>query len=587
MEELSLKGHDWNMKASRFPTPVACAVGWPEGLNYLISKGTDVVEALDFALKFGVNDALTLLISQKCPAFYEIGHFNRIKIESWVLNGSCPLEMRQMVVQHVVWTRAELARLAMRLPREIWERQHVEDLDTNLDKHALDAWNALEANFEELPPSFLWPGTNASVYHTLQKSWMVEEEAPELAGLLWNSGFKDLDIVNSEGWTAASLACAKLQFPLAKFLFDKGAKVHPDCLWMSARSMPSQGEYLPPQWMVEMFQPTERDSCACFCGLSGCTPATVLIRNPALGFLAQRRISDEFIQMLPKELREECHVGAVRLDIFERLGMAHTCCRDNRNWKDLPISCVFTTSEPGSWTKPPVEEIQEMKSEDSELNCLLQACLDLFHSLRDVYPGRFHAFLHAWRAAFDLYLPPDETTRALCHNQLDQLTGTGDRRPDLEYLPDARGIQTVVACYTDFFDCIEHYVDQNASPGLFDELFSYCPEANIAPGLEKINQGHWEFEGPYAGYQILFYPPTPSARREERIKRSLIRERGLPLLTATIIRDLSTCRRDCIPADLLRFLDVERVTLHGSLPQVNLRLVSEDIFEQGLGIFTP
>lgn len=219
---------------------------------------------------------------------------------------------------------------------------------------------------------------------------------------LWDYGFKNLNIKDARGCTPIMLACARNYLDLAESLFRKGAVLHPECLWMCVRSLPNWRYFGPPDWMIERLSLVERDSCNCFCSTLGCMPATILARKPFLGFLAQRRVLDELLPALPPQIQTECYEESVRLEIVERLGMAHTCCRDD---KDCSLGLP---SKPRSWKQPSLEDIQGIEDEDSDLREILGKYMGLFHDLRDAFPGRFSAFLKAWRAAFDLHLPPED-----------------------------------------------------------------------------------------------------------------------------------------------------------------------------------
>jgi len=112
---------------------------------------------------------------------------------------------------------------------------------------------------------------------------------------------------------------------------------------------------------------TERDGCECFCSQGGCLPLrSFLIRKafrPSLLRDTRHLILQEWCEgcLLDGALTALYFEDAVRVEVFERLGMAHTCCHM------APLS-ISHSIRPEGMRCVSDEERHQLQDEDSELH---------------------------------------------------------------------------------------------------------------------------------------------------------------------------------------------------------------------------
>lgn len=545
------------------------------------------------ALEARLGSALSLLVTYDCPAFFMVPSWTRSwtrkEYETSLLAPHTYSDSTfRIVLPHVARTRRLLSEQGLRLLPESWEKHHLQRITSRgvlLDQHALQIWNALESGNHHLP-AFLWPGTAVTVYHTLTKYGIYDCDVKTMAERFWEAGFRDINVADSEGNTPIDSAFSRCLFDTCTFFLSKGVQPPPDALWMSMRSLSSKSHEvvppLPPQWMTKRFPPLDYDGCTCFCSVSGCTPASLLVRRRWLGYLPQRRIVDMFARMLPPGLREECHMAHMRLEIFERLGMGHTCCRE-------PADPNWTTVRP-ELEIPSIDEIREIQTEDRILHHVLEDCMKLFENIRQCFEGRFRDYLSGFRASMSLLLPYGDSIEdgnlvgVKRANSMDEDAASSE----LSGWVDADIVRAIVRHYQKVYACLEFYMETNLQSGLSREVFEYIPE------LEEItrtceNLVNWvpsRLGRRYMGYNRL-YPDVGVTGRfradKKKIFNDLVHDDAIPIFVARIIRDLTVDRKERIPGEILNLLEREGVVREGKLTADEIR-EPEDFFEQGIDI---
>jgi hypothetical protein len=92
------------------------------------------------------------------------------------------------------------------------------------------------------------------------------------------------------------------------------------------------------EYAAALFSPLETDQCTCFCSSNGCLPLHYILCDDDLPWLHGRchdhRGYRAFSWMkscgLEGDDEESCLEESVRLELFNRLGMVHTCCSGKR-----------------------------------------------------------------------------------------------------------------------------------------------------------------------------------------------------------------------------------------------------------------
>jgi hypothetical protein len=118
--------------------------------------------------------------------------------------------------------------------------------------------------------------------------------------------------------------------------------------------------------------PNIEDDCECYCSTSGCLPIHMI--SVLGGFDTIKtwpQIQDDIFDWIddcgasPDQTRKYM-AGACRLEVFSRLGMAHTCCRMNTSFRCANLS---------------EEARMELQEEDTELNTQLELIMAAFDAV--------------------------------------------------------------------------------------------------------------------------------------------------------------------------------------------------------------
>ncbi len=164
---------------------------------------------------------------------------------------------------------------------------------------------------------------------------------------------------------------------------------------------------------ADICNPLRRDSCRCWCSRNGCLCSSMLLRYHA-SLHALRRSSPLthcptrasldrrfFMWMrlcgLTRGERQDCIEDAVRLEIFERLGLAHTCC--SARFQTLG-SLRYVGRRP-----TPHEQRQDLQDDDAELSLQLELMMAAFQTFQWRFCGSDQEMLAKWWAELEGILP--------------------------------------------------------------------------------------------------------------------------------------------------------------------------------------
>ena len=137
----------------------------------------------------------------------------------------------------------------------------------------------------------------------------------------------------------------------------------------------------------------------CYCSAYGCTPVHLLHKRYGGDWeersakFEQWAYLNDFIPMQ----KESCCEELCRLEIFERLGMAHTCC----NVKAYSDECFV----------PSDEECHELREEDNHSNQALELYMSIYARLQREHFGTFSDFWCNWWTTINNISPQSFTTR--------------------------------------------------------------------------------------------------------------------------------------------------------------------------------
>lgn len=408
-----------NLESSN-PPILTLAVGWPRGLQLLIDSGVGLTEAVKVAIMQQDESSLELLLENGCALFIRQGQdSDGYSFLSYALETGSPPKILSLLVRAIAARRRELYQLA------------TENLSSSSLKRLLGGWKAengyfpdyyassifsyLEKNDIDVPDR-LWPGEIVTLYD-------YGKMTPGVAESLYNAGFHDIDTPGQSGATPLQRAFDVLvpldaeKCRLIQWYLNKGANPRrpfrdfPNSLHLFSYL---HGNVLTSRiWdstspVFDIFKQVQKmcglaltDSCSCWCSSNGCFPTGLILRSGVKpngahhrGDIARLIRRRRWLCHLPRyslsglNIKKQDFTDVCRLEIFDRLGMGHTCC--NRYIRGRPLL---------------LEERLEVQNEDRELKVILDAYLNLYLELLDSHEEKFETYWVAWWVAIEEFLP--------------------------------------------------------------------------------------------------------------------------------------------------------------------------------------
>lgn len=243
-----------------------------------------------------------------------------------------------------------------------------------------------------------------------------------IAEQLYSGGFRSVDDLDEGGVTPLEIACTnvkvhKERWELISWYLDKGSMPHFRNSKRSKNCFLAISFSLRDQQITDIKEPAEsvirrilrriydlcrsamEDSCLCYCSTNGCTPVQLLHKRYG-GDWERRGAKFEKWACLneysPMQ-KESCGEELCRLEIFERLGMAHTCC-------DVKLKSLAY----GECHVPSDEECHELREEDSNFSYTLELYMSIYRRLRKEHVGPFSNFWCDWWTAVNDILPKED-----------------------------------------------------------------------------------------------------------------------------------------------------------------------------------
>ncbi|KAF2095076.1 hypothetical protein NA57DRAFT_59827 [Rhizodiscina lignyota] len=350
-------------------SPLCYAISWPEALEALLDAGADPSSAIHCAIACGNKPIVEVLLERGSRLFVGAEHvpghwyhFNGDSVLAYAISNAISQSLLPVLIDRVALSRKLLKELVIKsLPEHMLKRANLNGFyhsDSLLDAFAPAITFHLRRQRIEFP-AWLGAGKRASVYHGDAMNLLVAEK-------LYSVGFHDVDREDLWHATPLFLLCLNslaMHFEFADLVhwyIRHGALVrgfvgtggyhHLHAVAYSFDSSLFLGAFRD-NWdrknveaishISTMTGQPPRDICSCFCSPLGCMPSTVLIREHAAHFQAyqtQQIWSNPWqkrLQLLENWVKRtaasehvmEIYANAARVEIFDRLGMAHTCCR--------------------------------------------------------------------------------------------------------------------------------------------------------------------------------------------------------------------------------------------------------------------
>ncbi|KAK7968830.1 hypothetical protein PG988_007903 [Apiospora saccharicola] len=427
-------------------SPLALALDWEDGFDILLKKEADTVQATEHAIRRGdVRLSKLLLATDQFyfkPNALAFKNGKREYQEIWpkdawfhsdsILGGLLSRNSGQrakasmpMVCKAYMSARRKLMKEAKKhfLTSELedlgWNDSHFKGL--LIDLPALKTYSKLKEAGVTLKKS-LWPGTLHPIYHE-------ERMTPEVAEILWACGFRDVEGVDEKTKTPLlkrSISFNRFssyRFPppyleMLLWLLNHGAQnmffgdsskatfVH--ALASNIGYAPSYGLYkfythevLENQLSMILnkagsllgFRP--RDSCQCFCSRNGCSPIQSLMRRKfsvnEMPFFAKQELFDLWHRCCPEILAGALNYSDFcRVELFDRLGLRHTCCKIDGSLEFL---------------HPDRDLGKSKRTEDEFLAAKLDSMMSLYEDLASGYAEHFDTFWDTWWKVMNYFIP--------------------------------------------------------------------------------------------------------------------------------------------------------------------------------------
>lgn len=439
-------------------SPLCFAMGWDQGVDVLLKAGADPSDAIHCAIYCGDQSNLRKLLHRGCRLFalpdpsqitglwsYNAFSGSALSFALWCERerGATSPAIIGSIVQAIADSRHKL----MHMAREYLSIAKLKHFDSNcLSNEVLVSDGVATMLLKSLlelgitVPETLVPSRMRSIHH---EEWMTATAAD----LLFEAGFKEVDILDDTGRTPLLLnihfsrhdlqersACwdsflrhgARVVFPevngtsLAHFIAaglghlwstvpNQGDESY---RWYQAlnRKLTQKAEKCLPPLLDRIFgflSSSQRDGCRCFCSECGCLPVHALLKHmwnawdtPG-GLWSTWRDEQKLLDVWRKctaanQLRELEYSEVCRFQVFNGLGMRHTCCPPFRYWPQGRFPQIRIMDD---------AERQEIQQEDAYTKCQLGAFMMLYHELSTKHELRFTEFWDIWWDVLEEYLP--------------------------------------------------------------------------------------------------------------------------------------------------------------------------------------
>ncbi|KAF4944054.1 hypothetical protein FSARC_14774 [Fusarium sarcochroum] len=409
--------------------PMRLAVGWREGLEFLITSGYDTKLAIQTACELQELESCRSLFSNT-PKLFELGNY----------------------APHGRLSRAEELNVFRLFTEELFHR-----LDT-LKTLALQHLSQQQTDLMEISKLGPLDCSISQVYESLSSRIVLPEyldfrdmssaydipmglNTTEHLNMIYEAGYSRVDIPNTRGHTPLFVFFQQTlgndqsenTVPEVVFWFvTRGAELVIDvpyyggiCKINMLSMLTAYSINYDPRSRSEVQLPLPemptrkhfhavynlRDTCQCFCSSMGCPPAALLWRfgdvireDPGTGgslhldgplkwFINLCALSDAEVRAVSEDLCLH--------ELFDRLEMTHTCCaRDHHLGPEecfLPLKLRPILLE---------EDRKAIQEEESELHAQLIHLHDEYHELLALHNGPLMGFWYAWWKKVDKILPP-------------------------------------------------------------------------------------------------------------------------------------------------------------------------------------
>lgn len=451
-------------------TPLLFAVDWIPGIKILLKTGADPSQSVHCAIIHGSLESLKLLLQEdtwyfrpentletistrQCPwrGSHECSSLIEVAVTQYLHpNISRPRNELDTQILQLLIDRFSNARIGlMRLAKKHLTLSQLEDSGwCNSNDPCCKLDSAAGAIYRKLLKSgvmcsrSMFPGTNKTIYHS---RWITSEVAEGL----WWAGFHEIDEYDEHGMTPLWLNIHKNLDPFeilrtCNWFVLRGAKkftfpaLNNIALVHKLAAVFAEGHPWkhrdPLLWLPSILQLCAqyhsvfpRDDCVCYCSNGGCSQITSLIKHVRhwniSGEHRHRKLrtyslwetkTDLFrlwMDCCPQFLPHGCAFSDLcRIELFDRLGMRHTCCK----FEYEPYStCRGSKLHVLEYT-----EAVELREEDTYSEVKLRSLMRLYEKLCLHYENDFETFWKTWWIVLDSFVPEARFSTTLSHRPI-------------------------------------------------------------------------------------------------------------------------------------------------------------------------
>jgi hypothetical protein len=433
---------------SRFET-TRLALGWDYGLRRLVAANYPVETAIVEAYLRSDLQSLSILLETPQPIFseYDDNVFRSIGnalVQDMGHDPAClDLILAEFIRRRHALKDLAINNLSPHQQRKLGLQEH-----STLDANAEDTYYCLKQVIDVPASLDCWMSPYLATRSTGQYEAMERKFVADSLHKFYDAGFKSVDIPDDEGETplfgeVANLRSTYMELGKVPWFLSHGARPersnlagdaaqinYPNILFYLACELLKETSRQATDYydkilkacnesstMVPPALHVQADGCKCLCGSTGCTATHPLWRCHLQYCSCDQWTSHRRLLRLrawirawrlPNAEKELVYSEVARLEIFERLGMAHTCCGNP------PLDGYwFTTLR----LCPDEEERMRLQDEDSELALQLQDLVLQYNTARAIHEGTIESFWDLWWEIVDDILPPLLSVEA-CKNRL-------------------------------------------------------------------------------------------------------------------------------------------------------------------------